>query len=93
MAYLTFQWLSCCVIICACTIFVKYDPSRNSVLGVWELFCFIFVGFTQVSMTLVKMKGREQRRLQSASAALHLQAKRPRTQMAFMTVMGWRHIQ
>lgn len=63
-----FQALS--VIICACANFVRHNSSTNSALVLGRLFCFIFFGFAQVSLTLVKLKDGEQRRLQSASAAL-----------------------
>lgn len=74
----------------ACKIWLKQKfclRAREAFFG------FILVGFAQVSMTLMKLKGGQQRRLQSGSAVLRLQAKRPGAQMAFMTIMGWRHIQ
>lgn len=94
MTHLTRQRISRCLTKSACATRVKYDSSRNSVFVLGRLFLFFFlVGFAQVSMTLMKLKGGQQRRLQSGSAVLRLQAKRPGAQMAFMTIMGWRHIQ
>lgn len=65
-----FQGVSCCLVICTCVKFVRHNSSRNSVLVLGRLFCFIFFGFAQVSLTLVKLKDGEQRRLWSTSAAL-----------------------
>lgn len=94
MTHLTRQRISRCLTKSACATRVKYDSSRNSVFVLGRLFLvFFLVGFAQVSMTLMKLKGGQQRRLQSGSAVLRLQAKRPGAQMAFMTIMGWRHIQ
>lgn len=70
-----FQGLSCCLVICTCVKFVRHNSSRNSVLVLGRLFCFIFFGFAQVSLTLVKLKDGEQRRLWSTSAA-HCQTPR-----------------
>ena len=64
-----FQGVSCCLVICTCVKFVRHNSSRNSVLVLGRLFCFIFFGFAQVSLTLVKLKDGEQRRLWSTSAA------------------------